>query len=79
MTLVFSIPYISQILHASLKVLTGNSLLPLSKVDGYRGSFPGGEGVVKKPGNKLNHSPPFSAEVKNEWSYTSTPLHAFIA
>jgi hypothetical protein len=22
----------------------------------------------------LDHSPPSSAEVKNEWSYTSTPL-----
>jgi hypothetical protein len=22
---------------------------------------------------EVNHSPPYSAEVKNEWSYTSTP------
>ena len=49
-----------------------NSLLPLSKVDGYRGSYSGGGGL-KKPGHEFNHSPPFSAEVKNEWSYTSTP------
>jgi hypothetical protein len=27
---------------------------------------------VKRLGHKLNHSPPSSAEVKNEWSYTST-------
>jgi len=40
---------------------------------------PFGGVVVKKPGNKFNHSPPFSAEVKNEWSYTSTLLHAFMA
>ena len=46
--------------------------MPLSKVDGYWGSYPGGV-VVKKPGHEFNHSPPFSAEVKNEWSYTSTP------
>jgi hypothetical protein len=30
---------------------------------GTRGSFPGGE---------ADHSPPSGAEVKNEWSYTST-------
>ena len=27
---------------------------------------------VKKPGNEADHSPLSSAEVKNEWSYTST-------
>jgi hypothetical protein len=37
--------------------------------NGYQGSFPG----VKRPGREVNHSPPSSAEVKNEWSYTSTP------
>jgi hypothetical protein len=31
--------------------------------------FPGG----KAPGSEVDHSPPISAEVKNEWSYTSTP------
>jgi hypothetical protein len=40
------------------------------KISGYRGSFPG----VKRPGRDVDHSPPFGAEVKNEWSYTSTPL-----
>jgi hypothetical protein len=29
---------------------------------------------LKRPGRESDHSPPFSAEVKNEWSYTSTPL-----
>jgi hypothetical protein len=28
---------------------------------------------VNRPGRKLGHSRPSSAEVKNEWSYTSTP------
>ena len=26
------------------------------------------------PGHEVNHSTPYSAEVKNEWSCTSTPL-----
>jgi hypothetical protein len=29
--------------------------------------------VVKRPGREDSHSPPYSAEVKNGWSYTSTP------
>jgi hypothetical protein len=28
---------------------------------------------VKRPGRGADHPPPSSAEVKNEWSYTSTP------
>jgi hypothetical protein len=28
---------------------------------------------VKRPGREVDHSPPSSAEVKNAWSYTSTP------
>jgi hypothetical protein len=36
---------------------------------GTRGSFPGG---------KAYHSPPSSAEVKNAWSYTSTPQYIFM-
>jgi hypothetical protein len=35
---------------------------------GTRGSFPGGKAAGAWP----DHSPPFSAEIKNEWSYTST-------
>ena len=35
---------------------------------GYRGIFRG-----KRSGALINHSPPSSAEVKNEWSYTSRP------
>jgi hypothetical protein len=29
--------------------------------------------VVKRSGSEADHSPPSSAEVKNTWSYTSTP------
>jgi hypothetical protein len=34
---------------------------------------------VKRPGCVADHSPPSSAEVKNEWSYNFTPQYAFIA
>jgi hypothetical protein len=37
------------------------------------GYFPG----VKRPGSGADHPPPSSAEVRKEWSYTSTPLWAF--
>jgi hypothetical protein len=31
--------------------------------------------AVKQPGLEDDHSPPFSAKVKNEWSYTSLPTY----
>jgi hypothetical protein len=34
---------------------------------------------VKRQGRESDHSPPSSADVKNVWSYTSTPQHAFMA
>jgi hypothetical protein len=34
---------------------------------------------VKQPGREADHSPPTSAEVKNAWSYTSTPQYTFMA
>jgi hypothetical protein len=34
---------------------------------------------VKRQGREADHSPPSSAEVKNAWSYTSTPVYAFKA
>jgi hypothetical protein len=37
---------------------------------GYRGALSLG---IKWPGREADHSPPSSAEVKNAWSYTSTP------
>jgi hypothetical protein len=45
--------------------------------NGYRG--PSLE--ERQPGLEADHSPPPSAEVKNEWSYTSTPpirLHGLV-
>jgi hypothetical protein len=45
---------------------------PLS--NGYRGSSPD----VKRPGRKVDCSPPCRAEVKNAWSYTPTPSYAFM-
>ena len=38
--------------------------------NGWQCSFPG----AKWPGREIDHSSPYSAEVKNEWGYTSTPL-----
>jgi len=37
--------------------------------EGYEGLCPG----VKRQGREADHSPPFSAEVKNARSYTSAP------
>jgi hypothetical protein len=34
---------------------------------------------VKRPGREADHSPPYSAEVKNEWIYISTPQYISIA
>jgi hypothetical protein len=34
---------------------------------------------VKRPGCEADHSPPSSAELKNAWSYTSTPQYTFMA
>jgi hypothetical protein len=34
---------------------------------------------VKRPGREADHSPLSSAEVKNAWSYTSTPQYVFRA
>jgi hypothetical protein len=36
---------------------------------------------VKRPGREADHSPQYSAEVKNAWSYTSIPaigLHGVV-
>jgi hypothetical protein len=34
---------------------------------------------VKRPEREADNSPPSSAEVKNAWSYTSTPQNVFTA
>jgi hypothetical protein len=54
------------------RIQNGSGSHPASYPIGTRGSFPG----VKRLGREANHSPPSSAEVKNAWSYTSTPLNA---
>jgi hypothetical protein len=33
---------------------------------------------IKRPEHEADHSPPSSTEVKNVWSYTSTPQYAFM-
>jgi hypothetical protein len=34
---------------------------------------------VKRPGREADHSSPSSAEIKNAWSYISTPQYVFMA
>jgi hypothetical protein len=34
---------------------------------------------VKRQRREADHSPPSTAEVKNAWSYTSTPQYVFMA
>jgi hypothetical protein len=48
---------------------------PASYPMGNGGRFPG----LKRPGHGVIHSPPFSAEVTNASSYTSTSPYVFIA
>jgi hypothetical protein len=51
-------------------IQTGSEAHPASSPSGAEGSFPGG---------KADHSPPFTAEVKNEWRYTFPSPCVFIA
>jgi hypothetical protein len=50
--------------------------------EAHPGSYPMVPGTlymeVKRPGREDDHSPPSSAEVKNTWSYTSTPQYIFM-
>jgi len=57
------------------RVQTGSGAHSAAYPTGTEGSFPGGKAV----GREADHSAPSSAEVKNEWRYTSTPYYAFIA
>jgi hypothetical protein len=43
---------------------------PASLIKWYKNIFT----KVKQPGHAVDHSPPSGAKVKNEWSYTSTPI-----
>jgi hypothetical protein len=52
------------------RVQNGSGAHPASYPMGTRGSFSG----VKRPEREADHLPQSSAEVKNAWSYTSTPL-----
>jgi hypothetical protein len=40
---------------------------------------PGRRNMELFPGREIDHSPPSSVEVKNEWSYASVPPYAFMA
>jgi hypothetical protein len=56
------------------RVQTGFETHTASYPVGTRGSFLG----VKWPGREADHLRPYSADVKNAWSYTSTPQYTFI-
>jgi hypothetical protein len=47
----------------------GSGAHPASYPMGTKGFFPGGKAAERE----AHHSPPSTAEVKNAWSYTSTP------
>jgi hypothetical protein len=51
------------------RIQPGSGVHPASYPMGTRDSFLG----LKGSGREADHSPPFSVEVKNAWSYTSTP------
>jgi hypothetical protein len=57
------------------RVQNGSGAHPASYSVGTGGSFH----VVKRPGREADHSPPSSAEVKNVWSYISTPQYVLMA
>jgi hypothetical protein len=57
-------------------IQTGCGANPASSPRGTAGFLHVG---VKRPGRETDHSPPSSAEVKNEWSYTFTLPYVFMA
>jgi hypothetical protein len=57
------------------RVRNGSGAHPASYPIGTRGVFP----RDKAAGREADHSPPSSAEVKNAWSYPSTPQYVFTA
>jgi len=46
-----------------------SKFIHVSNAMGTEISFPG----IKRPGREADHSLPSSADIKNVWSYTSTP------
>jgi len=54
----------------------GSGAHPASYIQWVHGfHYPG----VKRLGREDDHSHPFTTEVKNAWSYTSTPQYVFMA
>jgi hypothetical protein len=47
---------------------------PSLLLNDYLGSFL----EVKQPGHEMDHSPPTSAEIKNEWDYIPIAANAFM-
>jgi hypothetical protein len=60
-------------LHRQDRLALGPTQLPIQLVPGALSLG------VKWPELEADHSPPSIAEVKNMWSYTSTPHYAFMA
>jgi hypothetical protein len=60
-------------LHHRVQNVSGATQHPLQWVQGALSLG------IKRPERKADHSPPSSAEVKNAWSYTSTPQYVFMA
>jgi hypothetical protein len=56
-------------------VQTGSEAHPASCPVATGGSFPS----LRRPEREADHSPLYRAEVKNVWSYTSTPTYDFMA
>jgi hypothetical protein len=61
---------------SNLCVQTGSAAHPTTSTMGTGGPFPGGK---ERPGRDADHSPPSSAEVKNDRSYTSSHPSASMA
>jgi hypothetical protein len=64
-----------EILSVFQNVHAGSEVHPLSYSMGTETSFSG----RNRPWLETDHPAPPHAEVKNEWSYTSTPVYAFVA
>jgi hypothetical protein len=56
---------------AKTRPALGHTQLPIQRVPGTLSLG------VKRPGNEAEHSPPSSAQINNERSYTSTPSYIF--
>jgi hypothetical protein len=59
---------------AFLQSSQANSWAPQRPIQWILQDFPP---RIKQLGQEANYSPPSSAKIKNEWSYTSTPYMGF--